>query len=98
MAFQIHAFAKKESNGSSFRISDIPVAAFGSRAHLEEKALATVKYFFTPNNCYYYCPLYIFLSFIWFFINIIDVDILTNTRIYIYYIYDVIILNLKRIV
>ncbi|XP_022139123.1 dolichyl-phosphate beta-glucosyltransferase-like [Momordica charantia] len=40
---QIHAFAKKESNGSSFRISDIPVAAFGSRAHLEEKALATRK-------------------------------------------------------
>ncbi|XP_038893231.1 dolichyl-phosphate beta-glucosyltransferase-like [Benincasa hispida] len=40
---QIHAFAKKESSGSSFRVSDIPVAAFGSRAHLEEKALATRK-------------------------------------------------------
>lgn len=45
MAFQIHAFAKKESSDSSFRASDIPVAAFGSRAHLEEKALASVKYF-----------------------------------------------------
>lgn len=45
MTFQIHAFAKKESSGSSFRVSDVPVAAFGSRAHLEEKALATVKYF-----------------------------------------------------
>ncbi|CAK9323757.1 unnamed protein product [Citrullus colocynthis] len=40
---QIHAFAKKESSGSNFRVSDIPVAAFGSRAHLEEKALATRK-------------------------------------------------------
>lgn len=27
---------------SSSRISDIPIAAFGSRAHLEEKALASV--------------------------------------------------------
>ncbi|KAA0050306.1 dolichyl-phosphate beta-glucosyltransferase-like [Cucumis melo var. makuwa] len=40
---QIHAFAKKESIGSNFRVSDIPVATFGSRAHLEEKALATRK-------------------------------------------------------
>uniref|UniRef100_A0A2N9IME8 dolichyl-phosphate beta-glucosyltransferase n=1 Tax=Fagus sylvatica TaxID=28930 RepID=A0A2N9IME8_FAGSY len=30
---------------SSFRISDIPIAAFGSRAHLEEKAIATRKWY-----------------------------------------------------
>nr|KYP64978.1 Dolichyl-phosphate beta-glucosyltransferase [Cajanus cajan] len=47
---QIQAVAKREyhqgDSGDSdprFRISDIPVAVFGSRAHLEEKALATVK-------------------------------------------------------
>lgn len=49
-ASQIHAAAKEEfkfgdspASNSSFRISDIPIAAFGSRAHLEEKALATVE-------------------------------------------------------
>ncbi|KDO67620.1 hypothetical protein CISIN_1g019818mg [Citrus sinensis] len=49
---QIHAVGRKEYNhgdsvtvDSTFRISDIPIAAFGSRAHLEEKALATLKYF-----------------------------------------------------
>ncbi|XP_041012526.1 dolichyl-phosphate beta-glucosyltransferase-like isoform X1 [Juglans microcarpa x Juglans regia] len=49
---QIHAFARKEchdgdlaASNSSFRISDIPIAAFGSRAHLEEKALATRKWY-----------------------------------------------------
>lgn len=47
--FQIHAVAKEEFQygdspaiNSNFRISDIPIAAFGSRAHLEEKALASV--------------------------------------------------------
>lgn len=47
---QIQAVTKREyHHGDSsnidpgFRISDIPVAVFGSRAHLEEKALATVK-------------------------------------------------------
>ncbi|KAG2730260.1 hypothetical protein I3760_01G284100 [Carya illinoinensis] len=51
-AYQIHAFARKEchdgdlaASNSSFRISDIPIAAFGSRAHLEEKALATRKWY-----------------------------------------------------
>lgn len=40
---QIQAVVKKEaSRDPSIRISDIPTAAFGSRAHLEEKALATV--------------------------------------------------------
>ncbi|XP_050212154.1 uncharacterized protein LOC126662272 isoform X2 [Mercurialis annua] len=46
---QINAVAKKEFHlgdsaapDSNFRISDIPIAAFGSRAHLEEKALASV--------------------------------------------------------
>ncbi|KAG6620545.1 hypothetical protein I3842_Q060700 [Carya illinoinensis] len=33
------------ASNSSFRISDIPIAAFGSRAHLEEKALATRKWY-----------------------------------------------------
>ncbi|KAG6758340.1 hypothetical protein POTOM_038683 [Populus tomentosa] len=49
---QIHAVATKEfclgesaASDSSFRISDIPLAAFGSRAHLEEKALATRKWY-----------------------------------------------------
>jgi len=46
---QIHAVAKSEyhqgdssNSDPRFRISDVPVAVFGSRAHLEEKALATV--------------------------------------------------------
>lgn len=62
MAFQIHAFAKKESSGSSFRVSDIPVAAFGSRAHLEEKALATVKYFLGQMNVIiiFHCSVFFF--------------------------------------
>ncbi|XP_044460446.1 dolichyl-phosphate beta-glucosyltransferase-like [Mangifera indica] len=49
---QIHAVARKEyrrkdstSGDSDFRVSDVPVAAFGSRAHLEEKALATRKWY-----------------------------------------------------
>lgn len=44
---QIRAVAKKDGDSSgsdsSFRMSDTPVVVFGSRAHLEEKALATVK-------------------------------------------------------
>ncbi|KAL3838098.1 hypothetical protein ACJIZ3_022689 [Penstemon smallii] len=49
---QIHAVVTKErksghSSGSDapLKISDVPVAAFGSRAHLEEKALATRKWY-----------------------------------------------------
>ncbi|KAL0003108.1 hypothetical protein SO802_016889 [Lithocarpus litseifolius] len=49
---QIHAFARKEyhtgdsaASDSSIKISDIPIAAFGSRAHLEQKALATRKWY-----------------------------------------------------
>lgn len=49
---QIQAVARREyhqgDSGDSdprFRISDIPVAVFGSRAHLEEKALATRKWY-----------------------------------------------------
>uniref|UniRef100_M1C5Z8 Dolichyl-phosphate beta-glucosyltransferase n=2 Tax=Solanum TaxID=4107 RepID=M1C5Z8_SOLTU len=49
---QIHAVAKKgqqseDSAGrdSTIRISDVPAAVFGSRAHLEEKALATRKWY-----------------------------------------------------
>ena len=29
----------------AFKIGDVQVSAFGSRAHLEEKALATVKFY-----------------------------------------------------
>ncbi|XVF83681.1 hypothetical protein PTKIN_Ptkin16aG0510000 [Pterospermum kingtungense] len=49
---EIHAVAKKDyhrgdsaSSDTTFRISDIPIVAFGSRAHLEEKALATRKWY-----------------------------------------------------
>ncbi|KAL6977357.1 dolichyl-phosphate beta-glucosyltransferase [Sarracenia purpurea var. burkii] len=47
---QICAVAKRElgdlsASDSSSRISDIPIAAFGSRAHLEEKALAARKWY-----------------------------------------------------
>ncbi|XP_014497037.1 dolichyl-phosphate beta-glucosyltransferase [Vigna radiata var. radiata] len=49
---QIHVVAKSEyhqgdssNSDPRFRISDIPVAVFGSRAHLEEKALATRKWY-----------------------------------------------------
>ncbi|KAL6523811.1 hypothetical protein OROHE_016349 [Orobanche hederae] len=49
---QIHALAVEERGfGDSsacdlkLRISDVPIAAFGSRAHLEEKALATRKWY-----------------------------------------------------
>ncbi|GMI63344.1 hypothetical protein like AT2G39630 [Hibiscus trionum] len=48
---QIHAVARKDHDGDSaadkatFRISDILIVAFGSRAHLEEKALATRKWY-----------------------------------------------------
>ncbi|XP_073126326.1 uncharacterized protein [Henckelia pumila] len=49
---QILALAKEErkfgdsiASDSTVRISDVPIAAFGSRAHLEEKALATRKWY-----------------------------------------------------
>ncbi|WJX75599.1 dolichyl-phosphate beta-glucosyltransferase [Trifolium repens] len=46
---QIRAVAKKDGDSSgsdpSFRISDTSVVVFGSRAHLEEKALATRKWY-----------------------------------------------------
>lgn len=46
---QIRAVAKKDGDSSgsdsSFRMSDTPVVVFGSRAHLEEKALATRKWY-----------------------------------------------------
>ncbi|XP_057789058.1 uncharacterized protein LOC131005950 [Salvia miltiorrhiza] len=49
---QIHAVAAKEqkygdstSSDATLRISDVPIAAFGSRAHLEEKALASRKWY-----------------------------------------------------
>ncbi|XWS74974.1 hypothetical protein CRYUN_Cryun01aG0044900 [Craigia yunnanensis] len=49
---QINAVAKKyyhrgdaAASDTTFRISDIPIVAFGSRAHLEEKALATRKWY-----------------------------------------------------
>ncbi|KAK4406137.1 Dolichyl-phosphate beta-glucosyltransferase [Sesamum angolense] len=49
---QIHAVALKErqlrdssASDLALRISNVPIAAFGSRAHLEEKALATRKWY-----------------------------------------------------
>ncbi|XVF23888.1 hypothetical protein REPUB_Repub13aG0078400 [Reevesia pubescens] len=47
---QIHTVARKDyhwdsASDTTFRISDIPIVAFGSRAHLEEKALATRKWY-----------------------------------------------------
>uniref|UniRef100_A0A7N0TZP0 dolichyl-phosphate beta-glucosyltransferase n=1 Tax=Kalanchoe fedtschenkoi TaxID=63787 RepID=A0A7N0TZP0_KALFE len=49
---QILAVARKDlrngksgTSDSSIKISDIPLAAFGSRAHLEEKALASRKWY-----------------------------------------------------
>ncbi|KAI4382828.1 hypothetical protein MLD38_008740 [Melastoma candidum] len=43
---QIHAVARKEAaDDANVRAADIPVAAFGSRAHLEEKALASRKWY-----------------------------------------------------
>ncbi|KAL6526743.1 hypothetical protein OROGR_015833 [Orobanche gracilis] len=49
---QIHALAVEEwgfgdssASDLKLRISDVPIAAFGSRAHLEEKALATRKWY-----------------------------------------------------
>ncbi|KAK4765218.1 hypothetical protein SAY86_026308 [Trapa natans] len=49
---QIHAVARKDfhfgdsaKSDSSLRIGDIPIAALGSRAHLEEKALSTRKWY-----------------------------------------------------
>lgn len=50
-AFKVQTVARKEfklgdpaSSDSSFSVSDIPISAFGSRAHLEDKALATVQF------------------------------------------------------
>ncbi|KAH6802932.1 Nucleotide-diphospho-sugar transferases superfamily protein [Perilla frutescens var. frutescens] len=49
---QIHAVAAKEqkygdssAGDATSRIADVPIAAFGSRAHLEEKALASRKWY-----------------------------------------------------
>nr|XP_043617271.1 dolichyl-phosphate beta-glucosyltransferase-like [Erigeron canadensis] len=42
---QILAFAKQADGDSVERIGDVPVVAFGSRAHLEKKALATRKWY-----------------------------------------------------
>ncbi|XWS56574.1 hypothetical protein CRYUN_Cryun09bG0096900 [Craigia yunnanensis] len=49
---QIHEVARKDyhpgdsaASDTSFRISDVLIVAFGSRAHLEEKALAAMKWY-----------------------------------------------------
>ena len=56
---QILAVAREEnsirdptSKLVDFRIGDVQVSAFGSRAHLEEKAIATVK-FLQTYTCFY---------------------------------------------
>ncbi|XWS07763.1 hypothetical protein CRYUN_Cryun41cG0018600 [Craigia yunnanensis] len=63
---QIHAVARKDyhrgdsaASDTTFRISDIPIVAFGSRAHLEEKALAAVKF---TNDAYCVSHILMFLS------------------------------------
>lgn len=55
---------------STFRISDIPIAAFGSRAHLEEKALATVQYCDCP--CCFIC-IFLFLCFSFTFHCLVEI-------------------------
>lgn len=71
--------------GSNFSVSDIPVAAFGSRAHLEEKALATVKYFLGQMEVIIMLLTVSSLSFIlmklWFLINILTYPLAQMTYI-----------------
>ncbi|VFQ88390.1 unnamed protein product [Cuscuta campestris] len=43
-----HGFGASAASDSTLRISDVSVVAFGSRAHLEEKALATVEFIKPP--------------------------------------------------
>ncbi|XP_073314887.1 uncharacterized protein [Primulina huaijiensis] len=45
LAMEEHKFGDSRASDSTKRISDVPIAAFGSRAHLEEKALATRKWY-----------------------------------------------------
>ncbi|XP_073283455.1 uncharacterized protein [Primulina huaijiensis] len=45
LAMEERKFGGSRASDSAMRISDVPIAAFGSRAHLEEKALATVDSF-----------------------------------------------------
>ncbi|GER26258.1 undecaprenyl-phosphate4-deoxy-4-formamido-L-arabinose transferase [Striga asiatica] len=45
VAVKERKFGDSSTDGLNSRISDVPIAAFGSRAHLEEKALATRKWY-----------------------------------------------------
>ncbi|XP_075484784.1 uncharacterized protein LOC142524626 isoform X3 [Primulina tabacum] len=45
LAMEERKFGDSSASDSTLRISDVPIAAFGSRAHLEEKALATRKWY-----------------------------------------------------
>ncbi|XP_075504930.1 uncharacterized protein LOC142542265 isoform X1 [Primulina tabacum] len=45
LAMEERKFGGSRASDSTMRISDVPIAGFGSRAHLEEKALATVDSF-----------------------------------------------------
>ncbi|XP_073047667.1 uncharacterized protein [Primulina eburnea] len=45
LATEERKFGGSRASDSTMRISDVPIAAFGSRAHLEEKVLATVDSF-----------------------------------------------------
>ncbi|CAA0836771.1 Nucleotide-diphospho-sugar transferases superfamily protein [Striga hermonthica] len=45
VAVKERKFSDSSTDGINLRISDVPIAAFGSRAHLEEKALATRKWY-----------------------------------------------------
>ncbi|XP_073047658.1 uncharacterized protein [Primulina eburnea] len=45
LATEERKFGGSRASDSTMRISDVPIAAFGSRAHLEEKVLATRKWY-----------------------------------------------------
>ncbi|KAG8390884.1 hypothetical protein BUALT_Bualt01G0130000 [Buddleja alternifolia] len=45
VAIKEHKLGDSSTSDLSIRISDVPIAAFGSRAHLEEKALSTRKWY-----------------------------------------------------
>lgn len=54
VAVKEHKFGGSSSSDLTLRISDIPIVAFGSRAHLEDKALATVESYCIVSYFVYY--------------------------------------------
>ena len=73
---QILAVAREEnsirdptSKLVDFRIGDVQVSAFGSRAHLEEKAIATVKFLQTYTYAFTYIHVINVLGFWMYLLN-----------------------------